>query len=208
MINYLITSLLFTLFHIGLAEAQNEVSGSAEYYILNEWPGAYQDGYEVKKQIYLNLYQSPDNQIPLGSCALNKGRTFHPFSTQNLNDKFIIVSGVKIYRAKQDVVDDLGYKHEKGNLVLQLAELSEGVCKLQDDHEIYEDTCPSMYDTWELIKASPLQDYRMIQTSCNNGVSGWIMESELQSYLKVEDINASVVLMPEDELYERGWNLD
>lgn len=200
--------LLFASLVLGLlglsAGAQIKSSDLAPYYILNEWPGPYQDGYEVMEEIMLDMYQSPTNPINTGFCTLNKGRTFHPYSTQNENDVFVVVSGVKTFRAKNDLTDDMGQRHKKGDLILQLAELSEGICMNQVGDKIFEDSCPSMFDDWELILASPLKDHRMIKTKCDDGGTGWISESDLQAF-DLGDAESSVRALTEEDLYNRGW---
>lgn len=196
------------LLSVSVSATAQDRAKSAPYYILNEWPGAYQSGYEVQEEITLDLYESPTNLANIGFCTLKKGRSFHPFSNQNKNDKFVVISGVKVYQAKQDFIDDLSNEHKKGDLILQVAELSEGVCINQKDGEIYEDTCPSLYETWKLVFASPLQDHRLIQTTCDDGNKGWLKESELQAYIREGDPNSLVRPLTESELYDRGWMIN
>lgn len=125
------------------------------------------------------IYDSIENQRmdPESYCELKKGRSFHPYSKLNVKDKFVTVFGVKTFFANSDFKETFQIK--KGSVVHQLAEYSEGVCLIEIDGKTSKHSCLDYYEDFVLIEASPFRNYRMIHTTCDNGMTGWLHEEDM-----------------------------
>lgn len=202
MLKFLFTILIGFTCHVCFAEIEN-----TSYYIAYDWFDVYPEGYLLNEDISVPLYKAPDNFEELGYCELKKGRTFHQMSHLNEDDTFAIITGIKTYVATKPVeVYEGEVAYPKHSIVHQLTYLNEGVCHVMFNDKIVEDICPQDLDGLQLLNASPLQEKRMIKTTCDDNQAGWILESDLieQTHPNI-DGTTSVIILTEEEFIERGW---
>lgn len=170
------------------------------------WFEEYPSGYVLNRELEVNLFIAPDNLVPQETpCLLKKGRFFHPGSI-NVSEKYVTVSGSDIYVIDHDFQQYKdGITYAKGTIVVELAQMSEGVCFVEIDGVVSAETCPSELEGFKLIAKSLIEPYRIIKTMCDNGPIGWILESSLSDYSGDSDPDATVQILSEDEFVERGW---
>ncbi len=157
---------------------------TAEYYLLEGLAGEYPSGYELTQDVEVYTVESPANPYASGVCTLKKGSVIHPWAKKTLTE-FVSLHPVTRYTALKDSELVLDWDEEKGEpivqpikngeLVIELAYLSEGQCRVQVGDTVGEQTCVEIDPSLgEVLSKSPFAYQEYFKTQCKDGRSAWM----------------------------------